>query len=102
MPHIATNSPRNFNFFWNIPTLFIPAQEIKNSLFDRYCATLCAASAFDNISHEHLTVGHTHEDVGDFAAFRLFVPTMSVIELNFRWNLWFGKLHDSAETLYLD
>ena len=81
---------------------YIPAQEVKNSLFDRYCATLCTSSAFDNISHEHLTVGHTHEDVGDFAASRLIVPTMSLTELNSLVSARFGKSLDFAEMLYLD
>lgn len=39
-------------------------QEIKNSVFDQFCSLMTTTRCFDCISHEHLCVGHTHEDVG--------------------------------------
>lgn len=41
-------------------------QEIKNSLFDQFCCHLVASGQWDSFGHEHehLCVGHTHEDVG--------------------------------------
>ena len=40
------------------------AEEVKNSKFASWCATMTCAGYFRTISHEHLPVGHTHEDVG--------------------------------------
>ena len=37
---------------------------MRNSLFDRFCSALAISQCFDSIGHEHLCVGHTHEDVG--------------------------------------
>lgn len=39
----------------------------------RYCAHLATSRVFDHMAHEHLVVGHTHEDVGTWAACSILV-----------------------------
>ena len=40
------------------------SKECKNSIFGRYLSLLTTCGSFSNTAAEHLTVGHTHEDVG--------------------------------------
>lgn len=50
------------------PLMFNPypacTEEVKNSLFGAYCSSLVCGGFFKSVAHEHLTVGHTHTDVG--------------------------------------
>jgi hypothetical protein len=39
-------------------------RELKNSVMGRLCAFLVGASYFRMAGHQHLRVGHTHEDIG--------------------------------------
>ena len=39
-------------------------QEYRNSILGRYCCHLATSRAFMSVAHDHLVVGHTHEDVG--------------------------------------
>ena len=39
-------------------------KEVKNSIFGSYCGMMVGAGYFRTVSHEHLPVGHTHEDIG--------------------------------------
>ncbi len=43
--------------------------EVKNSIFGRCLATLVATGHFRAAGHQHLRVGHSHEDVGPRANF---------------------------------
>ena len=42
-------------------------QEIKNGHFGAWCSMMTAGGYARVISHEHLPVGHTHEDIGFLA-----------------------------------
>ena len=48
--------------FWALKGLC--SKECKNSIFGRYLSLLTTCGSFSNTAAEHLTVGHTHEDVG--------------------------------------
>lgn len=37
---------------------------------------MASCNVFDIISHEHLVVGHTHEDVGAFLAFSVLLTAI--------------------------
>lgn len=45
-----------------------PCQECKNGVMGGWCSSMASLGYFQQISHEHLCVGHTHEDVGVLAA----------------------------------
>ena len=84
-----------------------PWQEIKNSLFDGFCCTMTAAQIFDSMSHEHLCVGHTHEDVGlvlrsqVFKRFQYHIKMFDITASRFySYPLMFAIA--PSETLYLD
>ena len=47
-------------------------KEMRNSLTGKMACLLTSGSFFQCVSHHHLVVGHTHEDVG--GAVR--IPTM--------------------------
>ena len=47
---------------------------MKNSLFGAFCSAITCIGYHRTTSHEHLTVGHTHEDVGALTA-GLAVPS---------------------------
>ena len=73
----ADNTPKAHTVLFvqksaNIPLQSRPftlhEQEVKNSVFARYCSSLVSSDAFEVVSHDHLTVGHTHEDIGAPAA----------------------------------
>ena len=44
-------------------------QEVKNSIFGGWCACVTAAGFYRSVTHAHLPVGHTHEDIGHLMAF---------------------------------
>ena len=48
--------------FWALKGLC--SKECENSIFGRYLSLLTTCGCFSNTAAEHLTVGHTHEDVG--------------------------------------
>ena len=58
------------------PISHVALEEVKNSLFDRFCSYMASCNVFDIISHEHLVVGHTHEDVGAFLAFSVLLTAI--------------------------
>ena len=39
-------------------------KELRNSWTGKWASLLCQGKYFGNVSHHHLTVGHTHEDIG--------------------------------------
>ena len=39
-------------------------KELRNSFTGKMCSLMTSASYFNAVSHHHLMVGHTHEDVG--------------------------------------
>lgn len=42
-------------------------EEVKNGLFGNWISSLISGGWFHSGSQEHLTTGHTHEDIGAFA-----------------------------------
>ena len=49
---------------------FTTLQECKNGIMGSWCSSITGLGYFQQVSCEHLCVGHTHEDVGlmDFAS----------------------------------
>ena len=39
-------------------------KEVRNSYTGRWACLMCQGSYFQTVSHHHLEVGHTHEDIG--------------------------------------
>ena len=39
-------------------------QEYRNSILGRFCCHLTTTRAFASVAHDHMVVGHTHEDIG--------------------------------------
>ena len=48
-----------------------PGQEVKNSVFGSWASAMIGAGFFKTLSHEHLPVGHTHEDIGKKTRIRM-------------------------------
>ena len=60
-------------------------QEVKNGIFGSFAAMLVGAGFFRTFSHEHLPVGHTHEDIGTLARIQVVSFTLlSVVNLMVR------------------
>lgn len=55
-----------FSRWWRVVTLKASClfQEVKNSIMGSWCSMMSTAGFVRTISHEHLPVGHTHEDIG--------------------------------------
>ena len=43
---------------------FFAPQEVKKTIFGAWCSAMTAAGYARTICHQHLPVGHTHEDIG--------------------------------------
>lgn len=53
-------------FTYTCGVSFTACKEYRNSILGHYCCHLCTTKCFSSIAHEHLVIGHTHEDVGCF------------------------------------
>lgn len=55
------------SMFHSFTATFTQIQEVKNGQFGAWASSVVGCGYWRVLSHEHLPVGHTHEDVGEIA-----------------------------------
>lgn len=78
-------------FFLSLTLDRFEAKEVKNSIFGCYCSMMVGGGYFRTFSHEHLPVGHTHEDIGASAT-----PDTSLISLDLLISALWTKMRISV------
>lgn len=56
-----------------------PSKEYRNGHLGRYCCSMATTRQFMTMGHEHLCVGHTHEDVGAQLSFVCFEDVLNYL-----------------------
>lgn len=88
------------SIFWDAYLLFLRywlqgdncPKEVRNSFIGKWCAMMTQAQYFKCVTHAHLCVGHTHEDIGRECVLKSKDWTSLCWILNAFW-WWFISIH---------